>query len=49
MNKSCEIEGLKCQECANTMKEQFGEVAGVECVEVDVDTKMTTVSGNFNE
>ena len=49
MNKSYEIEGLKCQGCANTVKEQFGKVAGVESVEVDVDTNTATVSGYFNE
>ncbi|SFH56367.1 heavy-metal-associated domain-containing protein [Pisciglobus halotolerans] len=49
MSKQYEIEGLKCAGCANTVKEQFSHVAGVENVDVDLATKTAIVTGNYDE
>lgn len=39
MKQEVLLEGIKCAGCANTVKEKFLAVEGVESVEVDVDTK----------
>lgn len=49
MNKSYAIEGLACAGCANTVKQKFSQIDGVESVEVDIQTKHATVSGNYDE
>ena len=36
---------VHCNHCALTIKEEVGEVEGVEGVEVDVDSKVVTVRG----
>ena len=36
---------IHCEHCAMSIREEVAEVAGVEHVEVDLDTKVVTISG----
>jgi copper chaperone len=37
---------IHCAHCAESIKEEVSEVAGVEAVDVDIDTKVVTISGD---
>lgn len=39
------VPAIHCAHCADTIREDVGEVEGVETVEVDVGTKIVTVRG----
>ncbi|GEK91739.1 heavy-metal-associated domain-containing protein [Alkalibacterium kapii] len=43
MIKEVTVEGMKCQGCANTVKENFSSIEGVDSVEVDVANNKVTV------
>lgn len=49
MEKTYEIEGMKCQGCATKVTERFNNISGVENVDVNLENKTATVSGNFDE
>jgi copper chaperone len=36
---------IHCAHCAESIKEEVSEVAGVETVDVDIDSKVVTISG----
>lgn len=36
---------IHCGHCAMSIKEEVSEVAGIETVEVDIDTKVVTIRG----
>jgi copper chaperone len=38
---------IHCAHCGASIKEEVSEVAGVESVEVDVDTKLVTIHGEY--
>jgi copper chaperone CopZ len=39
------VPGMHCGHCERAVKEEVGGVAGVTAVEVDLDTKLVTVTG----
>jgi copper chaperone len=39
------VPAIHCEHCAMSIREEVGEVAGVEDVAVDLDSKLVTVSG----
>lgn len=46
MKQEVLLEGVKCAGCANTVKEKFSAIEGVETVEVDVETKKAVLESN---
>jgi copper chaperone len=40
-----EVPAIHCAHCAMSIREEVSEVEGVEVVDVDLDTKVVTVSG----
>jgi copper chaperone len=42
---SYNVPKIHCPHCGASIKEEVSEVAGVESVEVDVDTKVVTIQG----
>ena len=46
MNKTVFIEGMKCQGCVDSIKEKFESIAGVESVDIDLENKKATITGN---
>jgi copper chaperone len=40
------VPGMHCGDCGRAVKEEIAGVAGVSAVEVDLDTKLVTVSGD---
>jgi copper chaperone CopZ len=40
------VPGMHCAHCERALKDELGAVAGVESVEVDLDTKLVRVSGH---
>jgi copper chaperone CopZ len=40
------VEGMTCGHCAASVTEEVGEVAGVEQVDVDLDSRRVTVTGS---
>ena len=46
MNKTVFIEGMKCQWCVDSIKEKFENIAGVESVDIDLENKKATITGN---
>lgn len=43
--KSYTVPGMTCQHCAAAVSEEVGRVAGVESVDVALETKLVTVRG----
>lgn len=43
------VPAIHCDHCAMTIREEVGEVAGVEAVEVDVGAKVVAVRGAFED
>jgi copper chaperone len=41
------VPAIHCGHCADTIREEVGEVEGVESVDVDVGSKIVTVRGAF--
>jgi copper chaperone CopZ len=39
------VPAIHCEHCARSIREEVSEVAGVQSVDVDLDTKTVTVSG----
>lgn len=39
------VPGMTCEHCKASVSEELGAIAGVESVEVDLKTKLVTVSG----
>jgi copper chaperone CopZ len=39
------VSGMHCGHCERAVKEEVGAVAGVDSVDVDVETKLVTVRG----
>jgi copper chaperone len=39
------VQGMTCDHCKHAVASELGSVAGVTAVEVDLDTKLVTVSG----
>ena len=39
------VSGMTCEHCRNAVSSELGAVAGVRSVEVDLDTKLVTVTG----
>ena len=39
------VPGMTCDHCKLSVSEEVGELAGVEAVEVDLDSKLVTVHG----
>ena len=39
------VPGIHCGHCAQSIKEEVSEVSGVEAVDVDVDARIVTISG----
>ncbi|MBP9502970.1 MAG: heavy-metal-associated domain-containing protein [Candidatus Promineofilum sp.] len=42
--KTFKVPGISCMHCVHTIKTEVGEIAGVQSVEADKDTKMVTVN-----
>ena len=40
------VPAIHCEHCAMSIREEVSEVEGVEDVEVDLDTKVVTISGH---
>ncbi len=40
------VPGMSCGHCKQALSSELGDVAGVDSVEVDLDTKLVTVSGH---
>jgi len=40
------VPGMHCDHCRHAVSEELGAVAGVESVEVDLETKLVTVLGS---
>jgi copper chaperone CopZ len=40
------VPAIHCAHCATSIREEVSEVEGVEDVEVDLDTKVVTISGS---
>lgn len=49
MSTVYELEGLKCQGCANNVQERFSKVAGVTDVHVNLEKKEATVEGTASK
>lgn len=47
--KLVNIEGMKCDGCANTVKEAFSALDGVKKVEVNLEHKQATIKGDVSE
>ena len=43
--KTYTVPGIHCGHCERAVKEEVGAVAGVESVDVDLETKLVTVRG----
>lgn len=43
MEQEIFIEGIKCAGCANTVKEKFESIEGVDAVSVDIESKKAVV------
>ena len=48
MSYAISVENIKCGGCASTIRNKIGEEAGVEAVEVDVDTGLVTIHGDLS-
>jgi copper chaperone len=46
MNQQYLVAGMTCDHCKLSVTEEVGELAGVETVEVDLDSKLVTVRGH---
>lgn len=46
MEKTYQIEGMKCEGCAKTVQETLAQVVGVTEVTVDLNEKTATVTGD---
>ena len=44
--KTYTVPGIHCGHCERAVKEEVGAVAGVESVDVDLETKLVSVSGD---
>jgi copper chaperone len=40
------VPGMHCRHCERAVKEEIGAVAGVESVDVDLETKLVSVRGD---
>jgi copper chaperone CopZ len=40
------VPGMSCRHCEDAVSSELSQVAGVQSVEVDLDTKLVTVRGN---
>lgn len=49
MTKEYTINGMKCGGCVEIVTDKFKAVPGVESVNVDLDSKKASVSGDYNE
>ncbi|MDX1619391.1 MAG: heavy-metal-associated domain-containing protein [Nitriliruptorales bacterium] len=45
MTKTYNVPGMTCGHCEAAIKSEVGDVAGVESVDVDLETKLVTVNG----
>jgi copper chaperone len=45
IEKTYTVRGMSCQHCVTAVSEEVGQVAGVESVDVALDTKQVTVRG----
>lgn len=43
---SYKVPGMHCGHCEAAVKQEVSQVAGVESVEVDLETKLVTISGD---
>jgi copper chaperone len=43
------VKGMTCQHCVASVREEVGEVDGVEAVEVDLPTGLVTVVGDADD
>lgn len=48
MKKEVVVEGMTCEGCANTVREKFKAIEGVESVEIDVANKKVTLTSSSN-
>ena len=46
MTKTYQVEGMTCEHCAASVREEVGEIAGVTKVDVDVASGQVAVSGS---
>lgn len=42
---SYRVPGMHCEKCERAVRDEVGQVAGVEVVDVDLETKVVTVHG----
>lgn len=47
--QSYRVQGMTCHSCVAMVSEEVGEVAGVESVQVDLQSGMVTVQGDVDE
>lgn len=40
------VEGMTCQHCVTSVREEVGEIGGVQSVDVDLETGRLTVAGS---
>ena len=45
VERTYSVPGVSCEHCVRAVTEEVGQVAGVESVVVDLDSKRVTVSG----
>ena len=43
------VQGMTCGHCVSSVKEEVGEVAGVESVDVDLESGRLTVTGSADD
>ena len=49
MTQTYNVPAMHCDHCERAIKTEVGEVAGVESVEVDLDSKVVTVTGDADD
>lgn len=49
MEKTYQVEGMKCEGCAKTVQETLAQVAGVTEVTVDLNKKTATITGDASD
>ena len=47
--KTYTVPGMHCEHCERAVVEEVGAVAGVDSVDVDLDTKLVTVTGRADD
>lgn len=49
MSTTYSVPGMSCGHCVNAITTEVGQVAGVDGVEIDLETKLVTVHGDTDD